>query len=231
MQIVINLARDFFLDCANDGTSHRNSPAIITGARATYEIIDTADMSELIGISFHPGGFSPLFLEAADRFCEQNVPLDAIWGARAESLRERLAEVTAPSAKLLLMESLLAEKLPREVQPSPMVEFALTRLNRGPLSLSVHETARQTGWSIRRFSQVFREEVGVSPKTWARIQRFQRAVNLLHGGVEIPWPELALSCGYYDQSHFANDFHGFSGICPTSYCAQTRAWANHVPIA
>jgi AraC-like DNA-binding protein len=46
----------------------------------------------------------------------------------------------------------------------------------------------------------------------------------------VDWAELALDCGYYDQSHFANEFRAFSGIDATSYCARRTQWANHVPV-
>ena len=87
---------------------------------------------------------------------------------------------------------------------------------------------RGTGWSERRFSQIFREEVGLTPKVWCRIQRFQRAVRQLHAGVDVPWSELALNCGFYDQSHFANEFRAFSGVDITTYSARRTQWANHI---
>jgi len=94
----------------------------------------------------------------------------------------------------------------------------------------VREVAKSTGWSERRFSQVFREEVGFSPKAWTRILRFQRAVHQLHAGVDLPWADLALDCGFYDQSHFANEFRAFSGIDATTYSARQTQWANHVSV-
>jgi AraC-like DNA-binding protein len=77
---------------------------------------------------------------------------------------------------------------------------------------------------------VFREQIGVSPKVYARILRFQRAVQKMHAGADIRWAELALACGYYDQAHFANDFRDFSGISPTTYSVSQRKWKNHVPL-
>jgi AraC-like DNA-binding protein len=85
--------------------------------------------------------------------------------------------------------------------------------------------------SERRFSQIFREEVGLSPKVWCRIQRFQRAVRMLHSGAEVPWADLALDCGFYDQSHFANEFRAFSGVDATTYSASRTRWANHIAIS
>ncbi len=75
---------------------------------------------------------------------------------------------------------------------------------------------------------MFREEVGLAPKTWLRVQRFQRAVQQLYAGVDVRWAELALDCGYYDQAHFANEFRAFSGVDATTYTAQRTQWANHI---
>ena len=72
--------------------------------------------------------------------------------------------------------------------------------------------------------------VGMPPKRFVRVRRFQAAVRTLHRGVNVPWAELALACGYYDQSHFANDFHAFSGMDPTTYSRRQGPWQNHVPI-
>ena len=111
-----------------------------------------------------------------------------------------------------------------------MVEFALKSWL-PPLAVArVREVARRTGWSERRFSQVFREQVGFSPKVWCRIQRFQRARAQLHAGAEVPWAELALECGFYDQSHFANEFRAFSGIDATTYSALRTRLANHIRV-
>jgi AraC-like DNA-binding protein len=68
------------------------------------------------------------------------------------------------------------------------------------------------------------------PKLYCRIQRFQQAVQLMHLGADIHWAELAVTCGFYDQSHFINDFHAFSGLSPTSYSTANRPWANHISI-
>jgi AraC-like DNA-binding protein len=94
---------------------------------------------------------------------------------------------------------------------------------------TVRDVARATGLSERRFSQVFRESVGLSPKVWCRVQRFQRAVRQLHAGRDLPWADLALDCGFYDQSHFANEFRAFSGIDASTYSARRTKWANHIP--
>lgn len=237
VQIVLNLARDFLLDCPEDDKERPMAPSVVVGARSCYEIVHTSDMADLAGIVFEPGGFPPFAGDAADGFSDRNISLEDVWGAKARDLRDRLREAPTPPAKLQTLESCLENDFKARVENrvqarigrNRMVEFALSEFARTPVA-SVEEVARQTGWSVRHFSQVFRERVGVSPKLWCRIQRFQRVVKQLHKGVDIRWSELALDCGYYDQSHFANDFRGFSGINPMTYRAVRTRWANHIPV-
>jgi transcriptional regulator GlxA family with amidase domain len=98
----------------------------------------------------------------------------------------------------------------------------LEQFERDSSQFSVAEIARRTGWSERRFSQLFREQVGFPPKVWCRLQRFQRAVQHLSADMKFPWAELAVECGFYDQAHFANQFRSFSGIDLTTYTAMSH---------
>lgn len=230
VQVILNLNRDHFVDFPGDRRTQPVSPALIVGARSIYEIVDTSDMADLIGIVFQPGGFGVFAGDAVHLFSNRSVDLEDVWGALARSLRDRLRELAGGHEKMRALEEVLLQRFAARLSRNPMVEFALTRFARGPCLATVREVARSTGWSERRFSQVFREEVGFSPKVWCRIQRFQRTVKRLHAGVDIPWSELALDCGFYDQSHFANEFRAFSGIDASTYSAlRGKPWANHVP--
>jgi len=227
-QVILNLARDFIVDCAEDENDGRLSPSLIVGARSVYEVVDTSDMADLAGVVFEPGGLAPFVSDSADRFSNRFVALGDVWGSAAAALRDRLRELPTPRAKLRGLEDFLLEKFMGRLSRNRVVDFALSRLDPAPAISTVKELARSTGWSERRFSQVFREQVGFPPKVWFRIQRFQRAVRRLHAGAEIRWAELALDCGYYDQSHFANEFRAFSGIDATSYAARRSRWPSHV---
>jgi AraC-like DNA-binding protein len=227
MQIILNLSRSFLTDCREDGKANKRLPrAIIVGTRVRYEVVDTADMEEIVGIVIQPGGFAGLFRERADQFFERSVGLEEVWAGT--SLTDRLCEVSTPVEKLSTLEAFLAGRLHPGTRRSELVDQAIHLFREK--GLLVAECARSAGVSERRLSQVFREHVGIVPKMWYRIRRFQSAVKALHNGVDVPWAEVALRCGYYDQSHFANDFRAFSGIIPTTYSAHRGRWQNHVPI-
>jgi AraC-like DNA-binding protein len=206
--------------------------AVLVGMFSRYQVIDTADLAHLIGIVFRPGGTAPFFSTGTHLFTNLETSLEDIWGPRALALRERLQEQPTPRTKLDALETALIERLRFSRSPGqhPLVNYAIATLNAVPAATTVAELSRAAGISPRRLSQLFAEHVGVSPKLYSRIQRFQRAVQTLHRGAEVPWAELALSCGYYDQSHFANDFRAFSGISPTTYSAATRPWSNHIAL-
>jgi AraC-like DNA-binding protein len=228
VQVILNLARDFLLDLPEGQPPKSMAPSLIVGARSTYEIVDTSDMADLIGIVFQPGGFAPFVSDSVDLFSNRNIGLEDAWGEPARALRDRLRELLTPTARLRYLEQFLLHRFTSRLSRNPIVDYALKSFHREPGLATVREVARSTGWSERRFSQVFREQVGFSPKAWTRILRFQRAVQRLHAGVEIPWAEMALECGYYDQSHFANEFRAFSGVDATTYSARRTLWANHV---
>ena len=77
----------------------------------------------------------------------------------------------------------------------------------------------QLGRSRRHLAARFREQVGLPPKTVARIMRFNRAISTLRG--EAALAEVAFECGYYDLAHLTRDFREFAGTSPAAFLRQT----------
>lgn len=83
--------------------------------------------------------------------------------------------------------------------------------------LPVAELSRLSGYSRQHLSRLFRRFVGVSPKQLSRVLRFREALSGMMEGAAPDWCQLALSAGYFDQSHFINDFREFAGMSPERY--------------
>jgi len=81
-----------------------------------------------------------------------------------------------------------------------------------------------SGWSERQFRRRFQEVVGIAPKAFARILRFQRALRVMERSDPLP---AALECGYYDQAHFNRDFKAIAGESPAAYSSRRRPLADH----
>jgi AraC-like DNA-binding protein len=232
-QIVISLARDYLTDANHPTNPLQHSPAaIFLGLYSCHQHIDAIDLTELIGILFHPGGTTPFFPDNTHLFTNRETSLEDLWGNAAANLRNDLRAAPTPTQKFALLDFALRHRLTQSTTPHriPTIDYALTHLHRAPGTTTIAALTRDIGISPRRLSQLFREQIGVAPKLYCRIQRFQQAVQQIHRGDDIRWSQLALTCGYYDQSHFANDFQAFSGLSPTHYSTTHRPWANHIPL-
>jgi AraC-like DNA-binding protein len=81
----------------------------------------------------------------------------------------------------------------------------------------------------KRLSALFRAEVGLSPKAYARVRRLQAALRLLDAG-PVRGAHVAAEVGYFDQAHFVRDFESFTGMTPTQYSQQRIVLPSHVPV-
>jgi AraC-like DNA-binding protein len=222
VELVIDLR-----DCR--GGSQRLPDAVVSGPHSRFFVLDTACQSEVIGIHFKPGGAFPFFKLPVDELHNLHVALDDLWGACSVELRERVLAAPTPSAKIEVMERFLAAQAIRGFDRHPAVGFALGEFQRAELP-AIGAVTDKIGLSSRRFIEVFSEEVGLSPKLFCRVQRFQQVLKIVRREHEVDWAEIALGCGYFDQAHFIHDFKEFSGINPTAYLAAMTDHLNHVPI-
>jgi AraC-like DNA-binding protein len=155
----------------------------------------------------------------ADAFYNDRVPLDLIWGSTASELRDRLREASTAAEKFDVLEKTLLERVNRRLELHAAVRYGLEQFARAPHIRSVLEVAREAGMSRRRFAQLFREQVGLTPKLYCRLRRFQGVMREISLHQHVDWADLAVAGGYCDQAHLANEFRLFSGISPAAYLA------------
>jgi transcriptional regulator GlxA family with amidase domain len=116
----------------------------------------------------------------------------------------------------------------RPLRHHPAVSFAMSEFQRDPGLLSSAAVAEKVNLSQRRFIQLFRDEVGLTPKLFCRVLRFRNVVRRIQQLRDVDWVDIALSCGYFDQSHFNHDFREFSGLTPTEYLELRTEHPSHV---
>jgi AraC-like DNA-binding protein len=147
------------------------------------------------------------------------VGLDDLLGRPAGELIARLADAPDWPARFTLLDRALADRLDRGPAAAPEVAWAWRQLYRTAGRISVADLAAGTGWSHRHLATRFRQQVGLSPKAYGRVLRFQRAMRRLG---EAPLADLAASCGYYDQAHLNRDFRDLAGTTPTELAAEVN---------
>jgi AraC-like DNA-binding protein len=204
--------------------------SIIVGMRTRYTVLETASVRSVIGVVFRPGGARPFFDPPANEFYDRAAPLHEIWGSASRNLRDCLLEAPVPAARLRILAAELQRRVgePRELHGA--VRYALEEFGRNPRATGVLEVARHTGFSRRRLTQLFREQVGLTPKVYCRLHRFQQVVSRIASGGPVNWSQVSLEGEYYDQAHMGNEFREFSGMSPGTWLSSKRPFQNHVAI-
>jgi AraC-like DNA-binding protein len=229
-QLIVNLKEDQtrVYDPARPERCETTSGSILCGVQSRYQIIDTSEQEYVAGVAFKPGGTVPFLRSPAHEMSDADTPLDALWGRRRTALlREQLLEADTPEAQLDALEGVLRETwVPPGLHPA--VAHALMAFDRAPATTSIAAVTDTIGLSAKRFIERFKLEVGVTPKRYCRIRRFQRAVTMANGGRRVDWTAVALDAGFFDQAHFIHDFRAFAGLTPTAYQAARTSFQNHV---
>ncbi len=211
----------------DDPIGHRVDYEVVGGARAAFYVRDISQPIHSVGAELFPGAAAALLGVPADKLAERHTPLFDLWGRGAAMARERLLEARNPEHRLDVLESLLAECLPTVHGLHPAVALALERFETED---RIRGVVAESGYSHRRFIELFRRAVGLAPKLYCRVRRFQRALGVAAAKGNASWADLALAAGYSDQSHFNREFLEFSGIPPGRYREIAPLWSNHVPI-
>jgi AraC-like DNA-binding protein len=205
-------------------TFHR---AWLSGARSDYILIDVLPRASMIGVHFKPGGLAPFLEIPPVELTGHVVELDSLLGNSALELRDTLLEASGANAKFRVLERFLFRRASRPSR-TPLVAYALSEFHRDDSAVRVRQVADSLGVSHKHFIELFRREVGLTPKRFCRVRRFQQTLAEVKAHRVVDWAEVAGAAGYYDQAHFINDFRSFSGITPSEYLARRYGEANFV---
>ena len=229
LELVINLRQNElrFYDAEGAENCCRLSGAVVSGASGRGFTPDTPEEAFMIGVHFKPGGAFPFLGLPAGDLADTHVDLETLWGPSAGRLRERLCEARTSAERFQLLQEALLSRLCHGVEQHYAVSAALEMFGKNQAGPRVREAAKYLGLSQRRFIQVFKAEVGITPKLFSRIQRFQQTRTFIQHNPSINWADLAVDLGYFDQSHLIREFLEFSGLSPTDYLNRHKSSIEH----
>jgi len=206
------------------------SKAWIAGLRREFISIHAGQDAEMFVVTFRKGAARAIVGMPLAELTEQVIEGDMVFGRPILLLREALLEAESPEAKMAAAERHLLAMAGGELQPNPFVQYAVDQILLRPGQLSLEALSQKVGYSQKHLIQLFKEQVGLPPKAFLRIIRFQRAIMEIEQRGAIEWSHLALDCGYYDQAHFIRDFKRFSGFTPEAYLQRKNGMVNYVPV-
>lgn len=215
VEIIFNMA-DRFERLHIDGRSETQPANIVAGQMRRHVMVGPSGKVNLFGVRFLPAGAFAFFDFSMRELTDRIEDLDAIWGSRADVIADRLYAAGDFRERVAVMEDGLARRmLPTAIYAST-VSAAVDAITKQDGMLPVAALAREFGASERSLERQFSEKLGLSPKTFSRIVRFQKVFKMLKSASSSR-VEAAIANGYFDQSHMINDFRQFAGLSPAAF--------------
>jgi AraC-like DNA-binding protein len=211
VELLVSLVEDKGRIYDTDGRGRWVSGAAVSGVYHRPFSFDITDKASAVGVHFKPGYAGALLGVPPGELVDCHVDLDLLWGRRARELRERLCAAATTDERFTILEAELLSRLGgATVQPA--VAYAVAVLARP--EARVGDIAKRAGLSQRRLIELFTPAVGMTPKRFGRVLRFQRAIGLARRAA-LDWTRIAQDCGYYDQAHLIRDFHDLADLTPS----------------
>jgi AraC-like DNA-binding protein len=212
--LIINFGGPFRLFAPGGSRQAAALGSFITGAYDTFQLVESVGATSGVQVNFTLLGIRLLVGRPIEDMTNGAFAPEDIFGMFARELTGRLYEAGSWEARFDCLDRALTARLrdPREVPAG--VRFAWQRLIASSGRASISSIVREVGWSQRHFIARFRHEIGVSPKIFARMLRFGRVVRDLRAGRTEDLADIALGCGYCDQSHLNRDTREFAGVTP-----------------
>jgi AraC-like DNA-binding protein len=229
--LIINLLEDQTRVYGDDTERRceRLPGAVFSGQFTRSFVIDSDEQIAVMGVMFRPGGAFGLLRERMDPLGNRHTALEDLTGSSAHALRERLLNTADAADRLDALEHWLLARCVRG-RSHPAVGYALHALDLAPQIQRIDGIVKASGLSPRRFSTLFREQVGIGAKRYARLQRFRAVVATANSECHVEWSRVAADCGFHDQPHLVREFRAFSGMTPGAYLARGGEYMNHIPL-
>jgi AraC-like DNA-binding protein len=180
----------------------------------------------MIGVNFHPHTASQLLkIPMCELTDTAAVSLDDI-SARLFRKFDRIQELRSPLEWFPALDHIIPSLAQNRIADDRLLPAALRELEESGGRIKITAVADHVGLSSRQFERRFTQAVGITPKLFCRIQRFQRVFPMLETGSS-RWADAAVQCGYYDQAHLIRDFRQFAGKPPLALVAKETDLARH----
>lgn len=200
------------------GKAPKASPGYAIGGYATQSVEYFPEgQGGFIMVGFKPWGIQCFIDFEVREITNANSDMTLHFGREVLFVEEKLREAGNIAERIRIIEAFLAGKIHRH-RPDPAMIHAVELVTQSGGMMPVEQLARQCFMSRRQFLRRFEAGIGINPKTFSRIVRFQQAFQKMTNGHTTPdWNVIAFEAGYFDQAHFINEFREFSGYSPEQF--------------
>jgi AraC-like DNA-binding protein len=203
-------------------SAHR-PPAFVSGPHGSHLEMDGACAPAYLEVWLAPLGAYVMLGLPLREISGQTVDLVDLFGADGRRLAEKVRASPDWTRRFGLVDEFLLRRTEIGPRPSPQVRRAWHQLTRSGGRTPIGRLAAEVGWSHKHLTSMFRQQVGLPPKTVARLVRFDRVLAGVGQARRPNWSDLATTAGYADQPHLVREFREFTGTTPTRYAARLRS--------
>lgn len=215
--VIINFGPAFrLLDRDDEAAGGSLHDSFVAGLHDTWTLVESTGRSRCLQIDFTPPGASRFLGLPIAELAGQVVDLTDILGREIASLVEQLRDMPDWDARFRLVDRYLARRMAHGSAPALVSDHVWMRLGGHSDGIRIAGIADELGCSHKHLISRFREAFGMTPKTVARLLRFEKAVGLIESQTST-LADIAVDCGYYDQAHFHRDFRQFAGCTPAAF--------------
>ncbi len=201
-----------------DGGHRRGVGSFVSGLQSEPAITERVGHQYGMHLELSPLTAYSIFAVPMHSLTNALVDLTAVLGNGSVELVERLAAARGWPERFALLQAALAVRVTCGPEPTCAVSRAWHRLRATNGTVRIAELARQSGVSHRHLVARFREEVGMTPKSLARVLRFEHSLTMLQQPGTV-LADIAAAAGYYDQAHLNRDYQALAGIPPGALLA------------
>jgi len=219
---------EFCIDISNcDTIRHRGSQSIIV---PRLEVLGHWNIPTKAAVQkgniclitrFHPYAGALFFPNQVSDFTNESIDLHDILNKESGEFYQRLMEQPLLEQKVKVLETFLINRLERNRKNQEqlrLVEGLCHSISRNGESFDIERLAAESGFSGRYIQKLFLNYVGISPRNFFSVQRFNKSLELVRSA-NMSLTNIAYECGYYDQAHFIREFRSYTGITPSQLSA------------
>ncbi|MEV0623393.1 helix-turn-helix domain-containing protein [Nonomuraea sp. NPDC050404] len=202
--------------------SPQRPPAFVNGGHDRFVTIEGTCAPSYLEVRLAPLGAYTILGVPTSEVSARLADLSELLGSDSDRLLEQVRAAPSWDRRFQLVDHYLLRRAQDGPRPAVEVAFAWKQLLASRGTAAIRTIAADVGWSHKHLIAKFRQQVGLPPKTAARLVRFNRLLACLDRSAPPAWQQIAAECGYADQAHLARDFREFTGTTPTSFVDGSR---------
>ncbi len=222
IELIFHFA-DLFKKYSPGNCADLQQRSFLHGQLEEFIDIEATGKIGVFSAGFHPAGLKPFIAFDLQEITGDTISLRDLFGKEADMLEDKILNAVSHEQRIVLLETFLLNELKQVKNHTDVIQHSVEAIIRNNGNISIDKLATSLNTGKRQLERSFIATVGLSPKLFSRITRFQNTLTLIGHKQFNSLTMVAYESGFYDQSHFIKDFKEFTGLSPNQYFSENLA--------